>query len=239
MSELSITIRGLESMLRELDALSRRYVPAAARETVNTLAFEGRAVWQDEMRQALTLRNKFTARRALVEPARTFRISAMHARLGHTEPYMAWLEEGTPERASKRFRPVPSEVAAGQSPGSLRGGRKRAVRPSAIITRLGSLAVKGAKARSRKANNARAISGAIRSGRRLALLDLGRGKGIYRVMGRRKRARLVKLYDLSRRTTPVPRIPTLERALARLEHRVLPVAHAALERQLARHWGRG
>ncbi len=230
----TLTLRGIEPMVRELDAISRRYVPAAARETLNKLAFEGRAVWQDEMRKALTLRNRFTERRALVEPARTYRMSDMFARLGHTEPYMAWLEEGKPEKASKRFRPVPTEVAAGQSPGSLRGGRKRPVRPSAIITRLGSLAVKGAKSRSRKANNARAISGAIRSGRRLALLDLGRGKGIYRVMGRRKRPRLVKLYDLSRRKTPVPRTPTLERALVRLAPRVLPIAHAALERQMAR-----
>lgn len=238
MSGATVTIRGLDELVRELDAISRRYVPAAARETVNKLAFEGRALWQDEMRKALTLRNRFTERRALVDPARTFHMRTMFARLGHTEPYMAWLEEGKPERASKRFRPIPTEVAAGQSPGSLRGGRKRPVRPSAIITRLGNIAVKGAKSRSRKANNARAISGAIRSGRRLALLDFGRGKGIYRVMGRRKKARLVKLYDLSRRTTPVPRTPTLERALARLAPRAVTIAQAALERQVMRARGR-
>ena len=235
----SITLRGIDEMQRELEQIAKRSVPFAARETVNKLAFEGRTAWQDEMRQSLTLRNRFTERRALVLPARTLRMSAMEATLGHTEPYMALLEEGRPEKASKRFRPVPTEVAAGQAKGSLAGGRKRAVRPKAIITRLGSLAVKGAKARSRKANNARAVQGAIRSGRRLALLDLGRGKGIYRVMGGRRRARVVKLYDLSRRSTPMPRIPTLERALARALAKGEGIAYAALERQLARVKGKG
>lgn len=226
-------------MQRELDSLSRRYVPAAARVTVNALAWGARGEWQRQMASALTLRNKFTQSRALVEPARGYRIAGMRARLGHTEDYMALLEEGRPEHAEKRFRPIPTEAAAGQSQGSLRGGRKRAVRPSAIITRLGSLAVKGAASRSRKANNARAIRGAIRTGRRLALLDLGRGgKGVYRIMGNRKRARIVKLYDVSRRQTPMPRTPTLARTVKVAETKVLELSYRALEQQLERAWGR-
>jgi hypothetical protein len=234
---VAITIAGLDAMQRELEAIAKRSVPFAARETVNGLAFAGREAWQDEMRQALTLRNQFTGRRALVDRARGLRMSTMEARLGHTEDYMRLLEEGKPARAAKRFRPIPTEVAAGQAKGSLSGGRKRAVRPSAIITRLGSLKVRGAKARSRKANNARAVQGAIRTGRRLALLDLGRGKGIFRIMGGKRRPRVVKLYDLSRRTTPKPRIPTLQRALVRALARGPALAHAALTKQLTRARG--
>ncbi len=230
----SVTLRGLKEMMRELDAISRRYVPAAARDTLNTLAWGTRTEWQHEMGKRLTLRNTFTQRRVLVEPCRTLYMKRMVARVGHTEPYVGWLEEGEPERAAKRFRAVPTEVAAGQAPGSLRGGRKRAVRPSAVITRLGDLAVKGGQHRSRKANNARAIRGAIRSGRRLALLDLGRGKGIYRVMGRRKRLRIVKLYDVSRRMTPVPRTPTLEPAFEVACGKAVGVMHEALTIQFKR-----
>lgn len=223
---------GVEAMERALHTMATRLIPRAARDTVNSLAFEGRAAWQDEMRQSLVLRNQFTERRALVERASTLRISAMTATLGHTEPYMALLEEGKPEPAAKRFRPIPTETAAGQAQGTLRAGRMGRVLPKAVITRLGSLTVKGAASRSRKANNARAVRGAIRSGRRLALLDLGRGKGIYRVLGGRKRARVVKLYDLSRRSTPMPRIPTLERALDRVLAKGPTIALAAVERAL-------
>lgn len=221
-------------MQRELEAASRSGVPRAARELVNGMAFEARAAWQDEMRRSLTLRNKFTERRALVVRATTLRRTGMEARLGHTEPYMALLEDGKREKASKRFRAIPTEIAAGQSFGSLAGGRKRAVRPSSIITRLGSLKVKGAKARGRKANNARAIQGGLKSGRRLALLDLGRGKGIYRIKGGRRKPKILKLYDLSRRSTPMPRIPTLQRAINRALNRSHLIAFAALERQLFR-----
>jgi hypothetical protein len=234
---VNVSLVGLDAMQRELETIAKRSVPFAARETVNSLAFEGRAAWQDEMRQALTLRNRFTERRALVDRARTLRMSAMEARLGHTEDYMRLLEHGKPEKASKRFRAIPTEAAAGQAKGSLSGGRKKAVRPSAIITRLGSLKVRGASARSRKANNARAVQGAIRTGRRLALLDLGRGKGIYRIMGGKRRPKIVKLYDLSRRRTPVPRTPTLERALARALAKGPALAHAALSKQLTRARG--
>lgn len=229
-----IKLVGIDAMQRELETIAKRSVPFAARETLNGLAFAGREAWQDEMRQSLTLRNRFTERRALVDPARTLRMSSMEARLGHTEEYMRLLEEGKPARAAKRYRPIPTEIAAGQAKGSLSGGRKRAVRAAAIITRLGSLKVKGAGARSRKANNARAVRGAIRTGRRLALLDLGRGKGIYRIMGGKRRPKVVKLYDLSRRSTPKPRIPTLQRALARALSKGQAIAYAALEKQLTR-----
>jgi hypothetical protein len=231
---VTITLAGLDAMQRELETIAKRSVPFAARETVNNLAFEGRAAWQDEMRQSLTLRNRFTERRALVDRARTLRMSSMEARLGHTEEYMRLLEEGKPEKAAKRFRAVPTEVAAGQAKGSLSGGRKRAVRAASIITRLGSLKLAGAHLRSRKANNARAVRGAIRTGRRLALLDLGRGAGIYRIMGGKRRPKVVKLYDLTRRRTPMPRTPTLQRALTRALSKGPAIAFAALERQLAR-----
>lgn len=221
-------------MQRQLETLSKRAVPYAARELVNGLAFAGRVAWQREMQDALTLRNRFTERRALVDPARTLRIRAMEARLGHTEEYMRLLEEGKPERAAKRWRPIVTEIGAGQARGSLRGGRKRAVLPKRIITKLGSLKVSGIASLSRKARNARSIQGAIRSGRRLALLDLGHRKGVYRITGGKRKPIVSELYNLSHRKTRMPRIPLLQRALTRALKAAPYLANVALERQLAR-----
>jgi hypothetical protein len=229
-----IDIRGIDEMQRQLTELSKRSVPYAARETLNSLAFEGRKIWQGEMRASLTLRNQFTERRALVEPARNLRMSTMEAKLGHTEEYMRLLEEGKPERADRRWRAIPTEVAAGQAKGSLSGGRKRAVRRANIIRTLGNLKAKGFSGRSRKAQNARAVGAAIKSGKRLALLDFGRRKGIYKIMGGKRRPKVVKLYDLSRRVTPMPKIPTLQRTLDQTLQRGPAIAYEALERQLAR-----
>lgn len=231
---VNVTVKGLDEMQRQLEAIAKRSVPFAARETVNTLAFRGREIWQQEMASSLTLRNKFTQRRALVERARTLRVDSMQAVLGHTEPYMANLEHGKPERAAKRWRPIPTEVAAGQPKKSLGGGRKKAVRRPNIIKTLGSLKTKGFKGRGRKAQNARAVQQAVKSGKRLALLDMGRRKGIYRVTGKGKRAKVWKLYDLSRRVTPVPKTPTLQRTLKKTLAVAPQVAFDALAKQLKR-----
>lgn len=228
-----MSLAGLDRMQAELEAISRRSVPFAARETVNGLAFAGRQLWQDEMRRSLTLRNRYTERQARVVKARSLNMANMEAVLGHPEPYMAWLERGGREKASKRFRAIPTETAAGQAEGSLAGGRKRAVRPPLIITRLGKLPPLKS-ARGRKTANAMAIKAAIKSGRRLALLRLDRGRvGVYRVSGKKK-LRVQKLYDVSRRSTPVPKTPTLAPAMIKALNRGPALAFAALEKQLAR-----
>lgn len=228
---VNVTLVGLDETQRALAAMSKTAVPRAARDLVNSLAFAAREAWQGEMRRSLTLRNRFTERRALVERASTLKISNMRAVLGHTEPYMALLEQGGREQAAKRHRPIPTEVAAGQPMGSLRGGRKQAVKRASIITRLGRIH------RSRTGQNARAIRASVASGRRLVVLQLGPRMGVFRVKGRngkRKGAKLIKLYDLSRPSTPVPRTPTLEPALDAAIRKGPSLAHAAMMRELAR-----
>jgi hypothetical protein len=231
---LRIDVRGIDALQKALEQASKKSVPYAARETLNTLAFEGRKIWQGEMRQALTLRNQFTERRALVERATGSKLKSMESALGHTETYVEQLEHGKSVKANKQYRPIPTEHAAGQAKGSLAGGRKRAVRKGNIITKLGSLRAKVGNAKGRKARNARAVEQAIKSGKRLALLHLDKRQGIYRVMGSKRKPTIRKLYDLTKRVTPKPKIPTLQRTL----DKVLPLGPAialdALEKQFAR-----
>lgn len=229
-------MQGIDVLVRVLEGMSRSHVPRAARAMLNDLAFEGRAAWQEEMRQSLTLRNEFTSRRALVEPARSYSLSQMAARLGHTEPYMADLEDGGVEPAAKRYRPIPTEIAAGQSFGSLRGGRMLAVRTRYNIMKIGKITTTSGS-RPRKAQNARNIKGALRSGRRLTLLDLGRRKGIYRVKGSKRKPTIEKVYDLTRRKTRIPKIPTLDRAVDNVLRSAPKIGLAHLERELARAKG--
>lgn len=226
--------RGVDRMQSDLETMARRALPAAARETLNNLAFEGRRIWQDEMRGSLTLRNKFTERRALVERVSAGnRIDHMEATLGHTEDYVRKLEFGESEKAAKQFRPIPTEVAAGQAFGTLAGGRKKAVRAKNIITTLGSLKFKRS-GRGRKADNARAVRHAIKTGKKLALLDFERRQGIYRIGGSKRKPTIRKLYDLSRRVTPMPKVPTLARTLEKTLRAAPSIAHDALLKQLRR-----
>ncbi len=229
----SIELRGLDEMQRELEQLAKRGVHYAARETLNSLAFAGRKIWQGEMREALTLRNAFTERRALVERATGSRMPEMEAILGHTEDYMRRLEEGIGERARRGGLAIPTEAAAGQAKGSLAGGRKRAVRPANIIRALGKVK-RQSLSLPRKARNARAVKAAISNGSKLAYLELDRRRGIYRIMGGKKRPQIRKLYDLSRRSVPLPRIPTLQRTLDEALKQGPALGLAAMQRQLDR-----
>lgn len=229
----TIEFRGLDEMQRELEQLAKRGVPYAARETLNGLAFAGRRIWQEQMASSLTLRNKFTQRRALVERATGSRMSEMEAELGHTEDYMRRLEAGIGERARRGGLAIPTEAAAGQAKGSLPAGRKRAVKPSLIIRTLGKVK-RQSKGLPRKVRNARAVRDAIRNGSRLAYLELDRRRGIYRIMGGKRRPQIRKLYDLSRRSVPLPRIPTLQRTLDVALQQGPSLALAAIQKQLDR-----
>lgn len=232
--DLRIDVRGVNEMQKALEQAAKNSVPYAARETLNSLAFQGRTIWQEEMRQSLTLRNQFTERRALVDKARGSQMKTMESRLGHTEPYMDLLERGKAERANKHYRPIPTEHAAGQAKGSLTGGRKRAVRKSNIITKLGNLRAQVGNAKGRKARNARAVQQAIKTGKKLALLHLDHRQGIYRVMGSKRKPTIRKLYDLTKTVTPKPRIPTLQNTLDRVLPLAPAIALAALEKQFER-----
>jgi hypothetical protein len=235
---VTVDLKGVDEMQEHLETIAKKALPYAARETLNTLAFRGRAIWQEEMASSLTLRNKFTQRSALVERARGNDVRRMEATLGHTEDYMYRLEHGKSEPAARQWRPIPTETAAGQAKGSLRGGRKKAVKRANVIKTLGSLKTKGFKGRERKARNARAVQHAIKSGKRLALLDMGRKKGIYKVMGTKKPT-IRKLYDLTRRVTPMPKVPTLQRTLEKTLALGPRIAYEAMQKQLHRHHMRG
>lgn len=234
----TIEFRGLDELQRELEQLAKRSVPYAARETLNGLAFAGRKIWQEQMASSLTLRNAFTQRRALVERATGSRMGDMQATLGHTEDYMRRLEYGIGERARRGGLAIPTETAAGQAKGSLPAGRKRAVRPSLVIRVLGKLK-RQSRSMPRKARNARAVREAIKNGTRLAYLELDRRRGIYKIMGGRKRPQIRKLYDLSRRAVPLPRVPTLQRTLDLALLQGPDLALAAIQRQLDRARSRG
>jgi hypothetical protein len=229
-----LELRGLDKMQRDLETMAKRAVPYAARETLNGLAFAARKIWQEEMRSSLTLRNQFTERRALVERATGSRMSSMQAILGHTEDYVRRLEEGKGERAQRSGLPIATEAAAGQAKGSLPSGRKRAVRKSLVIRVLGKLK-RQPNSLPRKVRNARAVRDAIKSGNRLAYLQLDKRRGIYKVMGGKKRPTIRKLYDLTKRATPRPRIPTLQRSIDQALKQGPAIAETALLRQLQRH----
>lgn len=229
---LKIEMVGAREMLAGLEKFRKSAVPYAARDTVNSLAFEGRRIWGDEIRRTMVTRNRFTAGPALqVDKARGTSLETMQAELGSIAEYMPRQEFGATVTGRAGHKGIPGPVAAGQAA----GGRR--TKPVRVGNRMSAIhAVRAAKGASRHQRNAIAMAIAKRTGRKYVVLERpGGGTGVF-VLGGGKRKLTAKLvWDVSRRSVRIEPHPTLGPTLRRLEALAPRIQEQALMRQLQRH----
>ena len=80
-------LRDVGNLTRGLRVAASRSLPFAARNALNTIAFEGRRVWAGKIERKFVLRNKFTVRSPRVVKAKLQRdIDRMEAELSCAEP---------------------------------------------------------------------------------------------------------------------------------------------------------
>lgn len=230
MGDFDAKTKDIENLVKELDTFTKRALPFAARNSLNTSVFRGRKIWVKEIERSFTTRNKFTTRAVRVVKATGSRIESMEAILGSIARYQDKQERGGISKGTRTNKPIPTSTAAGQGKGA--SPRTRAVRRpnwhSAIRLQKGR-----SKGRSRKQRNAIAISQAVKSGRKFALIERDRGNGIVRVTGR-KRLTVRLIWDLSRRSVKLKPEPTLQRSLDKLEPELADIHIDALKDQLKR-----
>lgn len=226
--------RQLES---DLKTFHERAFPFATNATINRAAFSGRDVAQAFVKGKMIQRNAWTLSSIRVEKSRTLNVSQQAATLGSTEDYMERQEFGAVLRSKGRHgRAIPTPYSSGET---ALPRRRLPRRPNAMsrIQLRGSLGdVRGG----RKARNAAAVrQAAERKGSRFVFLDLGRRSGIYRVLGGKRKPRIKKVWDLSRKTVRVPARPWLLPATQKVS-KELPRYYAdALRYQLRRHGALG
>lgn len=232
--DFHIQVRNVQRYEKALKTYAGRALPFAAREALNTTAFTMRAHWQDDIRRTMINRNKFTAGAIRVSTARGLRLHDMQSRTGAIEKadYLETQEFGGTVRGKSGAKGIPTEAAAGQSKGSR--PRTRLVRAPNKVTALPKTP-RGASS-SRKARNARAIANAVRKGTRVAFLRMASGKkGLYRITGRGKSLKILKLWDLTRRSVQVKPNPTRKRSYAKTLRAFPAIYSKALRSQLQRH----
>jgi hypothetical protein len=216
--------------IKDLKRFREKAVPYAVRNALNRSAFHGREEWQKEMRGTFTLKNKFTERSAWVERASGTKLGGMHALLGSTAPYMGDQEKGATIRGRGRHKPIPGPVAAGQAPGTKRTKLVRAG------NKLSALQAQKGVGRNKRQRNAVAIAIARRRSQAVVLLERpSGGKGLFKLMGGRKKATARLLWDVSRGSVKVKAEPTLQRTLKRIQPRVEQIHVEAVVEQLKRH----
>jgi hypothetical protein len=216
--------------VKDLKTFRASALPFAIRNSLNASAFLARKEWQQELRESFTLRNKYTERSVLVERASGKVTGAMVAKVGSVAPYMLTQEQGGTVRGRSGHKGIPTAPAAGQGEGA---ARTKLVRAG---NRLSALNLRKAHGATKKQRNAVALAMARRRGERVVLLERPRGgKGIFRLMGGRRKLRVRMLWDFSRGSVQVPAEPTLQRTLAKIQPRMEHIHVASVLEQLRRH----
>ncbi len=209
---LSVDMRKLVKLELTLERFSKTAVPFASRQTLNQLAFQTRQQYLSNARSKLTLRNKFTERSIRFDKTRSLNMGTMETRAGSVQQYMATQEfGGTEVSAGKQGVAIPTNVAATGSRGT---NRVKDVR-SAMRRKNIRLRRKTTRAKTKAQRIRVRMIDAIKSGNRFIFLDLGRRKGIFRVVGGSRRrkvgkgvlrgAKLHMVYDLTRKSINIPR----------------------------------
>lgn len=221
-----VEMKGMDKLLKDLETMRKTAVPYAARNALNTAAFEARKLWQGEIRRAFTTRNTWTERTIIVEKARGTDLGRMQSVVGSTEEYMRKQEFGGMSRGS-----VPTSVASGEGRGH--PPRKKLVKAGNKLARiaLGQRYRRG----ERKQRNAVALHLAAKTGKKFVFLDLGRRKGVFKLGGPKRNPRIDMLWDTTSKVHTVRATPTLQPALRKLERKLPSIMTSAVIEQMKRH----
>jgi len=223
---IKVDLSDFKRLTRDLEKVSDVAIPYAARNALNTIAFEGRKLWQAQMRDDFVLRNDWTTRRLFVEKAKGTSLAGMKSVLSSPDAFLVKQEIGGQESHS-----VPTGVATGEGRGA--SPRRKLVRqPNKVsVIALGKRMHKG----NRKQRNAVAIRTAAAEGRRFVYLELPKRRGLFRISGGARSPQVDMVWDTSKKSHTVHPTPTLRRAVKRLEGKVPAIMTSSLIDQLRRH----
>lgn len=229
-----INNKGLLAYERKLEKLRARAIPFATRNTLNALAFETRKQSIENLRSNFTLRNKWTERSVMVEKASGLNIRTQEAITGSVQDYLRKQEFGATEQSTGTHGvAIPTSYASGEE--GARPRQRLPRRPNQIQNIL--LSRKRNQGKNRKQRNLIAVKQAAAGGNKFVFLDLGKRKGIFKVLwgGKRGRgARLKMVYDLSKPSITLIARPWLSPATDTAVRKMPQFYEAALKAQLSR-----
>lgn len=229
---LDVDLDEIKQMQSDLKTFAERAYPFATKATVNASAFDARKNAQENIREKMITRNKFSVGSVRVELARTLTVSRQESTVGSVAEYMRVQEFGGIERATgSEGVAIPTSFSAGLSE-SAKPRTRLPRRPNRLPNIR--LSHRRNKAATRKQRNVAAVQGAVADGRKFIFMDLGRRQGIFKVTGGKRRPRVKMVYDLSRKSVVIPRNPWLAPAVRETEKRGPELFAKALKFQLDR-----
>lgn len=224
---IRIDQRDVAQLERDLGEFARRAIPYAVRNTINQAAFAAMRQARDNVRRSMITRNRWSEQSVRVNTARR---PGDVASVGSVAPYMEAQEFGGTKRAKgSEGVPIATSYSAGQGEAQPRTRLPR--KPNKLRNiRLSTRRTRGG----RRQRNAVVVREAAESGQKYVYMDLGRRKGIFRVVGGRRRPRVRMVHDLTRRSIRIPRNPWLRPAVQAVRPRMPEMYAESLRFQVRR-----
>jgi hypothetical protein len=200
----------IKKLEADIKTFASRSLPFATKKTLNDAAFAAMKMSRADIKSNMVTRNSFTVSSVRVNQARTLNIGRQAATVGSTADYMEDQEFGaTKQKKGKEGVNIPTSYSAGQGEGA--GVRTRLPRKANKMAMI-NLGNKRIRAQSRKQQNLIAIQQAATTGRKFVFLELQRSKGIFKVVGGKRRPKIKMVHDLSRNSVIIPKNPWLKPA---------------------------
>lgn len=229
---IRIDNKALKAFSAKLEIINHKAIPFAVRNTLNVAAFETQKEARAGIGKKMILRNKFTTRSILVNKVKGLRAGAMQSSVGSTQSYMVDQEfGGTRRKNGKRGVPLATGYASGE--GDISSPRKRLPRLANTLRRI-RLTRRSNKGKTRRQRNLITVRQAAKSSNRFIFLNTGRSKGIYRVLGGKRKPRIKMVFNLSHESVRIPRNPWLAPAVAKVTKKIANIHFRSLRFQLNR-----
>lgn len=237
----TVDTREVKQLEADLKRFKEKAYPFASRNTLNVAAFTARKEWQTNIGREMIERNKFTRNSIRVEKAKSLNVNHQAAAVGSIAPYMEDQEFGeTKRKKGKEGVPLVTSYAAGQGMGNRR--RTRLPKRANALKNIKLRRAKG-RAKGRKQRTLLTVLDAIKSGNRTVFLDLGKTKGIFRVVGGSKKtkrgwpkgAKLRMLYRMTDAAVTIPANPTLGPAVRTVGAKLNEIHAESLKFQLRKY----
>ena len=229
---LKIDDSDLKQYESDLKTFANRAFPFATKNTLNRSAFEAQKVARNNVDSKMIQRNRFTKQSIQVEQSRTLNISRQSSSVGSIADYMKDQEFGKVIRKSgKEGVPIATSYAAGQSEGAQ--PRTRLPRKANALASI-QLRNKRTRGKTRRQRNLIVIKEAAQSGRKYIFLDLGRSKGIFKVVGGMRKPKIKMVWSMREQSVVIPRNPWLQPAVKRVQKRMPEFYRDSLVFQLKR-----
>lgn len=215
MAGIRIDLSDVKRYERLLRNYTRSGLPFAVRNTLNDAAFETLRRSRKRVKGQFINRNNFTLRSLHVVRARGISISAMRAEVGSSEGYMADQEFGGIRRPGRgKSTIIPTTSAAGQGISNI--PRKRTVRNA---NQLQAITLKAAKYRRKTKGMPKKQAAVVtmamarRENDKFVFLNLpwgAKARGIFKLMGSRRKPKIRLIHDMSRKRIPISQAPWLK-----------------------------